>query len=464
MEPYFTVMAGGRWTPFAKCLKILIRVGGIKNKGYSNFLFSAETHKKGSPFYIHFREEMEIGTTFILYSPPSAHQLGPFEGVVEISCRGGVALGAGWLRFSLARAREALSFTNQSKKVKRGFPFLPCWRTKVNMGDPLALAIEEITMAHEVETMAYAHEVPWHGLGNNVPADVSIAGMLQAAGLDWEVERHPLYYRIGKDEVMSGRSAFVRSTDSRLLTIASNDWKPLQNARAMEFFREYCEAGGMTLETAGSLRKGKIVWALARVGYGFTLNGRDAVNSYVLLVSPHEVGKAITVRITSVRVVCANTLAMAGGVEGKGSAYRQSHVMDFDIAKAKETVRLAREGIERMELDAKALQSLKLSEFDTVRFLAKFFQPTEEGQGADAQAEAMISDPSLMNSAMTGVTWAVKKAKGATPGNGWGVLNGVTYYTDHMAGREGDSRLFNSWLGKGDTLKSKVRADLLELV
>lgn len=42
LEPYFTVMAEGRWTPFAKRLKILDQGGGIKNKGYSNFHFSGK--------------------------------------------------------------------------------------------------------------------------------------------------------------------------------------------------------------------------------------------------------------------------------------------------------------------------------------------------------------------------------------------------------------------------------------
>ena len=39
-------------------------------------------------------------------------------------------------------------------------------------------------MAHNVETMAYAGEVPWHGLGKRVPADLTSDQMLQAAGLD----------------------------------------------------------------------------------------------------------------------------------------------------------------------------------------------------------------------------------------------------------------------------------------
>ena len=46
-------------------------------------------------------------------------------------------------------------------------------------------------MAHELEfvngqaSMAYVGDVPWHGLGKRVPADVSPEQMLEAANLNW---------------------------------------------------------------------------------------------------------------------------------------------------------------------------------------------------------------------------------------------------------------------------------------
>jgi hypothetical protein len=58
---------------------------------------------------------------------------------------------------------------------------------------------------------------------------------------------------------------------------------------------------------------------------------------------------------------------------------------------------------------------------------------------------------------------AVDKAPGATPGNGWGVLNGVTYWADHMAGREADARMFRSWLGHTGQRKQAVKEELLAM-
>jgi hypothetical protein len=204
------------------------------------------------------------------------------------------------------------------------------------------------------------------------------------------------------------------------------------------------------------------------VATGFTINGNDHVKGYILLVSPNEVGAAITVRTTSVRVVCANTLAMAGGVKGANAEYRQSHVKNFDTAAAKATVELVKEQIAAMHLEAQALQSLKLSEYDTVRFLASFFQPmTDEEKAINAEkarTELLINQPEMQNTQLQGVLWATDKAPGATKGNGWGVLNGVTYWADHMAGRGSDARLFNSWLGDTGRQKVAVKKALLEMV
>jgi len=38
-------------------------------------------------------------------------------------------------------------------------------------------------MAHMVETMAYAGELPWHGLGTKVSENISVDDMMKEAGL-----------------------------------------------------------------------------------------------------------------------------------------------------------------------------------------------------------------------------------------------------------------------------------------
>jgi phage/plasmid-like protein (TIGR03299 family) len=322
-------------------------------------------------------------------------------------------------------------------------------------------------MAHEIETMAFANEVPWHGLGNRVDPTVSVDDMLVAAGLNWEVQLRPLFAQAtdGSMVKLPLRRALVRSSDNKIMTVTGDMWKPFQNRDALEFFREYTEAGGAKLETAGSLRGGKMVWALASIQEGFTVNRTDHSKGYILLTSPHEVGKSITVRTTVVRVVCANTMAMA--LRGSEADYSQNHLSRFNAAAAKETIGLAREQIVQAGLDAKVLNQLKMSEFDTVRFLSKFFQPMPETIVAQNDknewVNGLINDPGAMDKRLNEVLWSVKKAPGAVPATAWGVLNGVTHWADHVAGSKSETRLYNAWFGDKAKLKLQVRDELLQL-
>ena len=51
----------------------------------------------------------------------------------------------------------------------------------------------EIEMVNGVASMAYAGEVPWHGLGKKVLPDLTPEQMLEEANLDWTVSKVPAY-------------------------------------------------------------------------------------------------------------------------------------------------------------------------------------------------------------------------------------------------------------------------------
>jgi phage/plasmid-like protein (TIGR03299 family) len=88
---------------------------------------------------------------------------------------------------------------------------------------------------------------------------------------------------------------------------------PLQNDQAFQFFDPFVSSGLVTLETAGSLREGKRVWILARIAENSDVGivGDDIVRKYLLLSNSHDGTTAVRVGFTPIRVVCANTLAMA---------------------------------------------------------------------------------------------------------------------------------------------------------
>ena len=304
-------------------------------------------------------------------------------------------------------------------------------------------------MSHEVETMAYTNEVPWHGLGfHKTGGWKNVAALVKDAKVNWLVERKPIFTADGTE--IKGYASLTRDSDSKVLDIVGSRYIPTQNEQAFEFFKEFVEAGNAHLETAGSLKGGRVVWGLAKLNKGFELKGNDKVNGYLLCVCPHEQGKSLLFKTTAVRVVCNNTLSMALGKGG--TEWRMGHRTAFDTVKveeAKKALGVARDQIDEFEATVRKLQKLKFTEDKFVDFLSPIFG--SEVKGADNKRMKQLID-------------IYENAPGAQPGNGWGVLNAVTYYADHVASRTDDKRLTNAWLGRTGKQKELVLAKLVEMV
>ena len=232
-------------------------------------------------------------------------------------------------------------------------------------------------MSADVETMAWAHEVPWHGLGTQVNGDLTPDEMLVAAQLDWTVSLRELFDKDGHPA--DKHLGLYRDSDHLCLDTVGERWNPVQNKDAFAFFNKICEAGKATMETAGSLRVGNsvTVWGLARLGADFKLPGNDIVRGYLLFASPHKHGKAALSRVTNIRVVCANTMAMALSGEAKWER-RFSHVNEFDPALAAETVGIAKNQVREFEKNVRMLKKLNITMDSAVRILAPVYQSEEK--------------------------------------------------------------------------------------
>ncbi len=321
-------------------------------------------------------------------------------------------------------------------------------------------------MTAAVETMAYTNQVPWHGLGTHIADAPSVDKMIEVAGIDWEVEKRPMVAATTFDEDAGWSDynrkvdrfyALTRTSDSRTLDVVGNHYTPVQNRAAFEFFKEFVEEGGATMETAGSLMGGRYVWGLANLNAGFKLGSSDQVNGYLLVAKPHQQGKAFVMKTTAVRVVCNNTLTMA--LQGAGAEFRMVHRSEFNEAmmeRAQATLGSARDTISDFAKSARKLKALKMSHNDTIRNLQPVYQP-------QMPIEELLEDPDTNASArMKQLLDINQRAPGADPKTGWGVLNAVTYYADHIASRTADKRLTNAWMGKTARQKDTVLASLLE--
>lgn len=297
-------------------------------------------------------------------------------------------------------------------------------------------------MAHNVESMSYIKgQTPWHGLGNPVSNNLTIEEFQKAAGVDWEVYVDDMYLRMPDGSYQeSARKVLRRDSDHKELTWMSGEWHPVQNKEGFEFFREWCELGGMELNTAGSLQGGQIVWVLAKTQEKFALFGRDVTDNYMLFTIPHQYGQATSVRSTMVRVVCNNTLSMALGAKSDMKV-SVSHRTKFDAEQVKQALLSNAQKMSKYK-DAAKFISKKMYTPETLNeFMATVFPKI-------TTKEAANENNLLSRNAMLAIS-VMDTQPGAKYGAGtwWQALNAVTFTVDHLIGRSRDSALTSAWYG-----------------
>lgn len=321
-------------------------------------------------------------------------------------------------------------------------------------------------MAHEltiragggVEMAFQGGQLPWHGLGQPVTRGISTREMLKAALLDWPVKISQVNYTVEGvgPAIDSDHRIIYRGDTGAVLDMCGKIYEPFQNEEVLDFFRMYVDAGEMTLETAGSLNGGKQIWALARMEQGFTLPGKDRVEGYVLLMNPHQYGKGAILKFTPIRVVCANTMAIA--LRG-GEGIKLWHNRKFDDEmqdSARHKLGIAREQLDGFADAAKKLSKWEMDEEQALTALQDTFGADPE-KAVEEQRPTVQRLIDLWTSEGMGAT--LKSAKGTA----WGLLNAVTQYYDHEYGKSIDSRMTNAWLGTGSVKKREVLNTLLAM-
>jgi phage/plasmid-like protein (TIGR03299 family) len=289
--------------------------------------------------------------------------------------------------------------------------------------------------------MAYAGEVPWHGLGHKVPSDLSTDQMMQAAGLDWTVQKIPAFVKIEDESQAIDAAALVRSSDNKILDVVSSDWNPVQNQEAFDFFQDFVNAGDMEMHTAGSLKGGQIVWALAKIKDSFELFGGDQVDSYMLFTNPHVYGQSLDIRFTPIRVVCNNTLTLSLSQKG-GTAFKLSHRREFVADQAKQALGIAHAKLDEYKSMASWMGSKRYDNESIKAYFQELFpsQGDKDSRNAIKALEVLELQP------------GAKFAEGSW----WQAFKAVTYMTDHLMGRSNDARLQSAWFGVNKSLKNKA--------
>lgn len=312
-------------------------------------------------------------------------------------------------------------------------------------------------MAHLIETMAFTGSTPWHGLGNQLSTNQPLEVWAQQAGMDWEILESPVRYMTEASGASGSIHAFIdnkvlfRSDTHAPLSVVSQRYQVVQPREILEFYRDLTEQSGFELETAGVLKGGRKIWALARTGQSTALKGKDVTNGYVLLATACDGTLATTAQFTSIRVVCNNTLAVA--LAGGAHAVKVPHSTSFDPNAVKKQLGISVSSWDDFMYRMKGLSERKVKSVEAERYFLRVFSDQNLNSKSLGQANERAMTKALELYQGRGKGADLDSAKGTA----FGLLNAVTEFIDHeRRARSTDHRLDSAWFGQGALIKQKA--------
>jgi phage/plasmid-like protein (TIGR03299 family) len=322
-------------------------------------------------------------------------------------------------------------------------------------------------MAHLVETMAYAGQTPWHGLGQQLPSGLPIDDWIVQAGMDWEIMESPVRFIAGQQPYLGeikpyeDHKVLYRSDTLAPLSVVGQRYNVVQPREILEFYRDLTEQSDFELETAGVLKGGKKLWALAKTGQSTTLKGKDVTKGYVLLATACDGTMATTAQFTSIRVVCNNTLTVA--VSDTSGAVKVPHRSAFDASKVKQALGISVSDWDEFMYRMKALSERKVNRRESRNYLLNVLTDTEKG--GKTEKNGTTHNPNLSKSEERTLNRTLDLFNGqgmgaalpSAEGTAYGLLNAVTQFIDHEGrSRTQDNRLNSAWFGQGAAIKRKA--------
>lgn len=340
-----------------------------------------------------------------------------------------------------------------------------------------------LDIVHGKATIAFVGEKCWHGLGQELTKDAPLTTWVKESGLGYGIKKSPVKFDIpvantsttlktlGINEGMTSqyddKVVLYRDDTNSPLSVVSSKYKVVQPAEVLEFFRDLVHEGGgkMYLETAGALFGGTRYWAMANTNLEGDVIKNDRIKARLLLVSSCDGTLATTAKYIAERVVCNNTLKIAMGEQADAKQQvRVTHGGTFDPAKIKETLGLIDSGWDNFMGNIKKMAKKKVSDLDVKNYIAEIMLNKEQL----AKFEEDDKDIHARVQAKLNRIYDMYKGDGMgadmVTGTLWGALNAVTEFADHQIGQIDDNKLWNSWFGYTDNLKTKAYELAMDMV
>lgn len=302
-------------------------------------------------------------------------------------------------------------------------------------------------MAHEIETYGdqaaavFARVPAWHALGTVLDdAFTAEQAMTQGHLGGWNVRKSPMFeaetgqsvpnmYAVLRDNPFEKDRVDVLGTVGERYTV-------VQNEEQAELLNTLVDESGAIFDSAGSLRGGRQTFITMKLPGHMKIGGVDQVDMNVAAVSSHDGSMSLTLMVTPVRIVCANTLNAA--FENHSNIIRVRHTSGIRknlVSDARQALDLTFSYLDDFNIAAEKMinETLTLSEFEQIIM-------REFGAGIDTAPPHVAARLENKISTMTEL-FADSFTHEGVRETRWAGFNALVEYADHFAETRGDDPL-----------------------
>lgn len=325
----------------------------------------------------------------------------------------------------------------------------------------MVTVLEPVTAENTVMPPA-PRQLPWAGIATGSANEgelMTSEQMLERAGLNWEVGIRP-YQRLVRpahfeDNVLVTPPEYAPSkkmhetyrldTGDELGAVRSR-YELLQNREAFDFGDSLVTGHKGRWVTAGEQNGGSRVFMTMLLDEEFQVLD-DTFVTYMFFSTSHDGSRAVSAYITPVRVFCTNQTGIVRQNNFGKFVVQHTPSMQGKLASAAESIMLAGEYSTLLKAEAAKLVAVQVDE-DKARSLLTSVIPSRRAR-KDEMVEEIIahtkSSPTVAG----------------YEGTGWGWLNGLTEYMDHVKPqRNGNARFESITFGEGAKFRTEMAAKL----
>jgi phage/plasmid-like protein (TIGR03299 family) len=332
-------------------------------------------------------------------------------------------------------------------------------------------------MAHNLEVengevaFALRGAPAWHKLANRIftqDEEVTTSTMLEQAKLaNWNVRLSPITDHISEEwNDVSQASLVIRDNPFKsqvdVLATVGKRYKPVQNEELFAFADAIHDANPeCRWESAGSLKKGKVVFGTVEIPRTMVLDpqgANDETKLYLIVWTSHDGSVAVQAAVTPVRVVCQNTLNLALRNAKQSFKIRHTQSVDGRIQVARETLGLALGYFDEFEKQAQALYSQAITDAEFSKLIKAIYPKPADDAAKVAltkwENKVVLLD-NLYHNSPTNAT--IKGTK-------WGAFNALTERLDYYRSGRGNSETLIAGASGFDPIITAEKNKLMRMV